>query len=135
MNNLGIQNKKVLHDLGCGPGKLLIQSFLSYSNLVSCMGIELAIGRYLLAEKNFRNLVEHGYEKRSFRIVAEKKNEFVKIAEVTNQLKSFKKGTAVIVFNYDSEERELNNPAVGVIETKCKVDFIAYDTLMVLWFT
>lgn len=48
---LNVGNAKTLFDLGMGTGKILIQAFLQFRNLRYVYGVELAEGRYRLAEE------------------------------------------------------------------------------------
>ena len=81
LHNLGAAHKSSFHDLGMGPGKMLIQTYLKYDNLTRCMGVELAKGRYDLGEQNMRTLLKMGWRGRSFLGVEFKKGEFLKIVE------------------------------------------------------
>lgn len=81
LHNLGAAHKSSFHDLGMGPGKMLIQTYLKYDNLRRCMGVELAKGRYDLAERNMHTLLKRGWRGRSFLAVEFKKDEFFKIVE------------------------------------------------------
>lgn len=81
VENLGGRHKTTFHDLGMGPGKMLIQTYLQYFNFRFCMGVELAKGRYDLAEKNVRTLLKVGWRGRKFIGIEIKKNEFFSIVE------------------------------------------------------
>ena len=75
--NLGAPHKHKFHDLGMGPGKMLIQAYLQFPNLTCCMGVELAKGRYQLAENNIRTLMRVGWRGRKFMGVEFKKDQFM----------------------------------------------------------
>jgi len=81
LHNLGAAKKSSFHDLGMGPGKMLIQTYLRYDNFKRCMGVELAKGRYDLGERNIRTLLKTGWRGRTFLGVEFKKGEFFKIVE------------------------------------------------------
>jgi len=81
LHNLGAPHKASFHDLGMGPGKMLIQTYLRYENMTRCMGVELAKGRYDLGERNIRTLLKTGWRGRSFLGIEFKKGEFFKIVE------------------------------------------------------
>ncbi|ETO15792.1 hypothetical protein RFI_21573 [Reticulomyxa filosa] len=53
------------------------QTFLHCTSLTHCVGVELAKGRYELAEKNLKQLLKLGWRKRSFLRVEYKKGEFM----------------------------------------------------------
>ena len=81
LHNLGADRKSSFHDLGMGPGKMLIQTYLHYSNLRICMGVELAKGRYELAERNIRTLLKNGWRGRKFLGIEFKSGHYFKIVE------------------------------------------------------
>eukprot|EP01084_Bolivina_argentea_P006592 12497_1 len=81
LHNLGAAHKTTFHDLGMGPGKMLIQTYLQFNNLRVCMGVELAKGRYDLGERNLRTLLKVGWRGRTFLGIEFKKGEFLKIVE------------------------------------------------------
>lgn len=81
LRNLGAYNKRILHDLGCGAGKMIIQAFLVCFELKRCMGIELAPGRYKLAERNLAKLIAQPWMGRKFTMIEYKDMEFFKIVE------------------------------------------------------
>lgn len=98
LKNLGAFDCQVLHDLGCGAGKMIIQSFLHCNNLTRCLGIELAPGRYNLAERNMHHLIQNGWQGRHFLTVEYKENEFFKIVECV-QNKTLSVGMPVVCFH------------------------------------
>lgn len=57
--HLDARHASVLVDLGCGLGKLLLQTFLQFPNLKKCVGIELAHSRAVIACEATRNLARH----------------------------------------------------------------------------
>lgn len=109
LHNLGADRCQTLHDLGCGTGKMIIQSFLQYDNLSRCLGIELAPGRYKLAETNMQLLIENGYKERQFLTVEYKENEFFKIVECV-QNKKLRVGMQVICFHCSLREHKHRLP-------------------------
>jgi len=98
LQNLGAFDCQVLHDLGCGTGKMIIQSFLQCENLNRCLGIELAPGRYKLAERNMHNLVQTGWQGKQYLTVEYRENEFFKIVECV-QKKALSVGMQVLCFH------------------------------------
>jgi len=58
VNHLNAAQQTSLFDLGMGTGKVVIQAFLQYRNLKYVYGIELAEGRYKIAENAILNLVK-----------------------------------------------------------------------------
>mmetsp|Transcript_1814 Transcript_1814/g.2865 ORF Transcript_1814/g.2865 Transcript_1814/m.2865 type:complete len:670 (-) Transcript_1814:217-2226(-) len=50
--HLKAATKSVLFDLGMGTGKILIQAFLQFRNLKYVYGIELSLGRYMIAQES-----------------------------------------------------------------------------------
>jgi len=98
--NLGTINKKRFHDLGMGTGKMLLQTYLSFPNLQSCVGVELSKGRYMLAEQNLTRLLRRGWRGRKFRLVEFREGVFMKIVESPYLPRNgFKIGESVIAFN------------------------------------
>jgi len=98
--NLGAVNKKKFHDLGMGAGKMLLQTFLSFPNLHSCVGVELSKGRYLLAEQNLTRLLNSGWRGRKFKLVEFLEGAFMKIVESrASPTRDFKIGERVIAYN------------------------------------
>lgn len=90
------------HDLGMGPGKMLMQVFLSYPNLDSCVGVELAQGRYWLAERNLALLASSVWRGRKFRMVEHMPSEFMRVVEVPVEQhpeRGFEYGDSVIAFD------------------------------------
>ena len=81
LHNLGAAHKTSFHDLGMGPGKMLIQTYLQYKNLRTCMGVELAKGRYDLGERNIRTLLKNGWRGRKFLGIEFKIGHYFKIVE------------------------------------------------------
>ena len=79
LHNLHVTADNVtrFHDLGMGPGKMLIQTFLAFPNLQVCAGVELAVGRYHLAEKNVRKLVKTGWRHHKYLIIEYQKGQFM----------------------------------------------------------
>eukprot|EP01138_Halocafeteria_seosinensis_P014516 gb/GECG01014819.1/.p1 GENE.gb/GECG01014819.1/~~gb/GECG01014819.1/.p1 ORF type:complete len:292 (+),score=20.05 gb/GECG01014819.1/:1-876(+) len=57
--HLDAKHATVLVDLGCGLGKLLLQSFLQFPNLKKCVGVELAYSRAIIACEAGRNLARN----------------------------------------------------------------------------
>jgi len=98
--NLGAVSKKKFHDLGMGTGKMLVQTFLSFPNLNSCVGVELSKGRYSLAEQNLTRLLRNGWRGRNFKLVEFLDGVFMKIVESPVLPKrNFKIGERVIAYN------------------------------------
>eukprot|EP01041_Mallomonas_annulata_P007804 gene7804-15968_t len=56
--HLHAQDAVTLFDLGCGTGKIAIQAFLQYRNLLYVYGVELSVGRYNVAEEAVLHMVE-----------------------------------------------------------------------------
>jgi len=48
----------VVYDFGMGLGKLLLQVYLQFPNIRSCVGVELSPNRYFLGRDALRNLVK-----------------------------------------------------------------------------
>jgi len=100
LQNLGALRKRTFHDLGCGSAKMIIQTYLQCPNLVSCLGIELAPGRYQLAQNNLKKLVHAGFQGRQFLVVEFQDMEFLKVVECENvQNKNFSLGQTVVAFH------------------------------------
>jgi len=102
LHNLGAAHKTSFHDLGMGPGKMLIQTYLQYNNFRRCMGVELAKGRYDLGERNIRTLLTAGWRGRKFLGIEFKKGEYFKIVEdVPDKApkEGWKVGDRVIAYN------------------------------------
>lgn len=57
-DRLNVGNAKTLFDLGMGTGKILIQAFLQFRNLRYVYGVELAEGRYRIAEDIVLRMVD-----------------------------------------------------------------------------
>jgi len=134
LDHLNIKNKSIFHDLGCGPGKLLIQTYLMYNNLKKCLGIELAPGRYNLAEKNIKQLVKSGFNGRTFTIVEYNPGNYIKIIENIKDIqKNINIGDKIQTFNNIHEQYNKNNVGdnnvnIGIV-TSISEDYyeIEYD--------
>jgi len=134
LRNLGAADKASFHDLGMGPGKMLLQTFLQYANLRTCMGVELAKGRYDLAERNMRTLLQSGWRGRSFLRVEFEQGEFMKIVEdVPEKTPSggWKVGHAVVAFDptlaKDKMARKDYHGVVTKVKKKKSVYAVKYD--------
>jgi len=127
--NLGAIKKRRLHDLGMGTGKLLIQAFLSFPNLDTCVGVELSKGRYLLAEHNLTQLLNGGWRGRKFEIIEFLEGVFMKIVEIPlNQKTEFRIGDSVVAYNSSLkrdkyEILDYNATVVGLSENKVIVRY------------
>jgi len=106
LENLQAKKKHCFHDLGCGAGKLLIQSYLRFQNLKSCYGVELTPGRYRLAEQNVCCLVRSGCQNRKFIVVEHKSMSFLTIVEQVLSKPVFRVGDTVIAFNPQLRKRK-----------------------------
>ena len=60
MRRLRVGDVKELFDLGAGLGKLAIQVFLQFRNIVRVVGVELSPTRYALAERALLRLAQYG---------------------------------------------------------------------------
>jgi len=125
LDNLGASKKKSLQDLGCGPAKVMLQAFLMYPNLTDVTGVELAKGRYLLAEKNFRELVLHGYQGREFFISEYIELKTMRVTELTPDRNpgmtakdGFKVGDRVDFFDENIPEKIKQNGCHRAIITR-----------------
>jgi precorrin-6B methylase 2 len=49
-SRLDAENATTLFDLGMGTGKIAIQAFLQFKNLIYVYGVELSYGRYKLVK-------------------------------------------------------------------------------------
>jgi len=129
--NMRANQKKTFHDLGMGPGKMLIQTFLMYPNLTFCMGVELAKGRYMLAEHNLGALCRRGWRGRSFTEVEYMRGKFMKIVEMTLDRVprgGFTRGSLVVAYdttlrqdphdfpNYDAVVVDVNSDGTVVVD-------------------
>jgi len=127
--NLGAIKKRRFHDLGMGTGKMLVQTFLSFPNLDTCVGVELSKGRYLLAEQNLTQLIDHGWRGRKFEMVEFQKGVFMKIVELPLIPKTeFRIGDRVVAYNIKfrrekSEKVEYNATVVGFSNTNVIVRY------------
>jgi SAM-dependent methyltransferase len=55
---LDLSTASTLFDLGCGTGKICFQAFLQYRNLHYVYGVELSVGRYIIAEETALKMVQ-----------------------------------------------------------------------------
>jgi hypothetical protein len=55
---LDASKAQVLFDMGMGTGKVAIQAFLQFRNLEYVYGVELSVGRYLVAEAAALRMVQ-----------------------------------------------------------------------------
>eukprot|EP00981_Chlorochromonas_danica_P002840 scaffold549_cov174-Ochromonas_danica.AAC.24 len=55
---LDVHRASILYDLGMGTGKIVIQAFLQFKNLVHVVGVELSQGRYKLAEEAALRMIQ-----------------------------------------------------------------------------
>lgn len=56
--HLDAAKARVLFDMGMGTGKVTIQAFLQFRNLMYVYGVELSVGRYLVAEAAALRMVQ-----------------------------------------------------------------------------
>jgi hypothetical protein len=121
LHNLGAATAVSLHDLGMGTAKLLIQAFVQFPNLQRCFGVELAIGRYKLAERNLFKLIETGFNGESFSLISftESNMRVVQSTVPAQRIPEWKVGDSCLVFSSDlnlecvhgdtSEDAEMGN--------------------------
>jgi len=133
LHNLGAADKSSFHDLGMGPGKMLLQTYLQYSNLRRCMGVELAKGRYALGERNLRTLLNCGWRGRSFLSVECEQGEFMKIVEdVADKTPAggWRVGQRVVAFDPTLEKDKMTHKNYHGVISKIKkkgVYAVKYD--------
>ena len=85
------KTKRVFYDLGAGKGRVVLQSFLEFTTLTKCVGIEIVDQRYAIAERNLSFIAKNGYKGRCFKTVEKKEGKTMTIKEELKQ----KNGTII----------------------------------------
>jgi len=135
--NLGAIKKKKFNDLGMGTGKMLIQTFLSFPNIKTCVGVELSEGRYVLAEQNLNKLLIGGWRGRKFEVVEFKEKTFMKIVEIPVYAKTdYRIGDHVVAYNINLrtdkyQKIDYHAKVVGISDDKLIVKYEDHKTLEV----